>query len=76
MGARMGVHMTDRQKQRTDDIVSRIIDEMPGGPAQDDARKALEKLPGVCIKGDIAQMAITLSGPINFAPPARAARRP
>lgn len=67
--------MTER-KQETKDIISKIIDEMPGGPARSSAEKALEKLPGVSISGNVEQLAITLSGPIHFAAPTRSERRP
>jgi hypothetical protein len=68
--------MTDKQRRMTNDVMSRIIDNLPPSKAKDDAAKALEKLPGVSITGNVEQLAITLSGPINFSAPRRAERRP
>lgn len=68
--------MTDKQRRMTDSVMSKIIDSLPPSRDRDTAAKALENMPGLSIKGNVTQMAITLSGPIHFAPVTGAERRP
>lgn len=68
--------MTDRQRRMTNDVMSKIIENLPPSKDKEEAAKALEKLPSVSITGNVEHLAITLSGPITFSASRRSERRP
>lgn len=67
--------MTD-SKREANDLITRLVKGLPDSAEKTAAEAQLSKLPGLNVHGEMSQVAITLSGPINFTMNPKPARRP